>query len=117
MMKLLVVDDSHMLQERVKKTIMEIDSHLEIQQAYSYEEAVGYFSSYRVDTIILDIELPDGSGMDLLRKFRREDPEARMIIFTNYPTDEFKKRCLALGADYFIDKADFSGLTDVLSSG
>lgn len=116
MMNLLIVDDSHLLQTRLKNILMNVDQHMRIRQAYNCEEALELVSSFEVDTVILDIKLPDGSGIELLRKFKEDFQGINVIIFTNYPAEEFKTRCLALGANYFIDKSDLSGLINVVIS-
>ena len=109
-MKVIVVDDSVLLQKRLKKLILEIDQNISIMQAFKYEEALELFSSFNPETVILDIDLPDGSGIDLLRKFKKENSGVNVIMFTNYPTNEFKKSCLDLGANHFIDKSNLNGL-------
>lgn len=109
-MKLLIVDDSELLQARLKKAIADANDKICICQAFSCMEASESFVSFEPDILILDIALPDGSGIDLLKKFKKENPAAIEIILTNYPTEEFNKRCKQLGADHFFDKSNLSGL-------
>jgi len=113
-MKVIVVDDSKILQGRLIKNLMKMDQNLSIRQAFNCKDALELFSVFNPETVILDIDLPDGSGIELLRKFKKEDPGAEVIIFTNYPTYEFKKNCMQLGADHFIDKSDLSGLINTI---
>lgn len=115
-MKLLIVDDSELLQARLKKAIAAANDKICICQAFNCLEAIGSFSSFAPDILILDIALPDGSGIDLLKKFKYENPKAIEIILTNYPTAEFNKICKQLGADYFFDKSNLSGLLNTISS-
>ena len=109
-MKLLIVDDSDLLQNRLRNAIMEVDKTIRIAFASSYREGLELFSTFGPDTVILDIALPDGSGITLLQIFKKEIPSINVIIFTNYPTSEFKKSCLEFGADRFFDKSNLSGL-------
>ena len=109
-MKMLIVDDSDLLQSRLRDAIMEVDKTISISQARSYKEGLELFTSFGPDTVILDIALPDGSGIDLLQIFKKDRPSVNMIIFTNYPTSEFKKSCMELGADLFIDKSNLRSL-------
>ena len=113
-MKLLIIDDSDLLQSRLKKSILEVDKTINIEQAYTIKQASDLFDSFIPCRIILDIALPDGSGIDLLKKFKKEKPNTNIIILTNFPTSEFKKRCMELGADYFFDKSNLSGLLNVV---
>ncbi|MFQ6615109.1 MAG: Hpt domain-containing protein, partial [Fidelibacterota bacterium] len=50
--------------------------------------------------------MPTTSGLDVLREIKRDYPGIRVIIFTNYPTDQFKKTSQEYGADYFFSKDD-----------
>lgn len=113
-MKLLVIDDSKLLQGRLLKNILRVENNLSYQQAYNFKDASELFSSFNPDFIILDIDLPDGSGCDLLQRFKQEDPGAEVVIFTNYPTNEFKGKCMQLGADHFIDKSNLTELINTL---
>ena len=114
-MKLLIVDDSELLQARLKKSILEIDKSINIEQAFSVKQASDMFLNFIPCKIILDIALPDGSGIDLLKKFKIDKPNTEIIILTNFPISEFKKRCLELGADYFFDKSNLFGLLKLFS--
>jgi DNA-binding NarL/FixJ family response regulator len=113
-MKLLIVDDSELLQSRLKKSILEMDKSINIEQAYSVKQASDMFLNFIPCKIILDIALPDGSGIDLLKKFKIEKPNIDVIILTNFPTSEFRKKCIELGADYFFDKSNLRDMLNVL---
>jgi DNA-binding NarL/FixJ family response regulator len=113
-MKLLIVDDSKMLQSRLKDAILKIDKHVEITQALNCKQALKEFSVVKPNTVVLDIALPDGSGIGLLRLFKKENPNVKVIMFTNYPTIEFKDSCMKLGADHFLDKSRVSNLINYI---
>ena len=111
-MKLLIVDDSRMLQSRLKDAFLRADKYLEITQALNCKKALKEFSVVKPNAVILDIALPDGSGIGLLRLFKKENPSVKVIIFTNYPTVEFKDSCMKLGADHFLDKSRITSLIE-----
>jgi DNA-binding NarL/FixJ family response regulator len=112
--KVLIVDDSDLLQIRIKDKILKVYEKMTIRYAGNCKEALELFPSFGPDTVILDISLPDGSGIDLLRKFKEDNPMVKVIIFTNYPSSEFKKRCMDLKADHFIDKSHPLSLVNAL---
>lgn len=112
--KVLIVDDSNLLQIRIKNKLLEVYQNITIEHASNCKEAIELFGSFGPDVVILDISLPDGSGIGLLRKFKEANPVVKVNIFTNYPTQEFKKRCIDLKADHFIDKSDHSALINAL---
>ena len=104
-MNILIVDDSVLLQDRLKKTITEVNESINVSLAGNCKEAMDMFSLHFYDKIILDISLPDGSGIQLLRLFKKTKPDTDVIMFTNYPSAEFKKNCMELGADHFFNKS------------
>jgi len=57
------------------------------------------------DALILDLEMPGGSGLDVLRAVRRDLPDLQVLICTNYPYPQYRSECLAAGANYFLDKS------------
>ena len=109
-MKIMIVDDSKLLQTRLINALRKVDENINISLASSCKEAADMFSLLNPDTVILDIALPDGSGINLLQQFKKEAPTVHVVMLTNYPTDEFKKDCMELGADYFFDKSEINGL-------
>ena len=113
-MKVMIVDDSKLLQTRLINALRKVNENMSISLASSCKEAADMFSLVSPDTVILDIALPDGSGINLLQRFKKEIPTVHVIMLTNYPTDEFKKNCLELGADYFFDKSNMNGLINTI---
>jgi two-component system response regulator YesN len=103
-MSVLIVDDSEILRRRLKEALSLIRTDLEFYEASSGEEALKVFSSEMHDIVILDISLPDISGIEILKEIKISDPGTRVIIFTSFPSAEFRERCIAFGADYFFDK-------------
>jgi DNA-binding response OmpR family regulator len=109
-MKIMIVDDSNLLQIRLTNALKKVDENMSISRANSCGEAIDLFMDFEPDTVILDIALPDGSGISLLQQFKKQTPAVQVIMLTNYPTEEFKKNCMELGADYFFDKSNMKGL-------
>ena len=114
-MNVLIVDDSDLLQDRLKKSLTELNKNISISLASNCHEATVLFNRHTYDIIILDIDLPDGSGIQLLRKFKKSRPETNVIMFSNYSSAEFKKNCIELGADHFFNKSEMASLLKILS--
>jgi DNA-binding NarL/FixJ family response regulator len=67
------------------------------------------------DALILDLQMPGGSGLDVLRAIRTEHPQLYVLICTNYPYPQFREKCLNAGANVFLDKStEFEKIPDIL---
>jgi DNA-binding NarL/FixJ family response regulator len=104
-MKLLIVDDSVKLQQRLSAIISEITGIRDIEYAEDVPGAIEAVKEKKPDVVVLDFQIPGGSGIDVLKAVQMVNPRPVIIIFTNYPYPEFRKSCLAAGADYFLDKS------------
>jgi DNA-binding NarL/FixJ family response regulator len=111
-MKILLIDDNELIRVRLARAIKKQDESINIFNAINCKEALASFSQINFDIVILDISLPDGSGIDLLRTMKKEKPQVTIFMLTHYSTSEFKKSCLELGADCFFDKSQINGLID-----
>jgi DNA-binding NarL/FixJ family response regulator len=67
--------------------------------------------------VLLDINLPDKSGIELLRKIKKEYKKMKVFMITNQANDYYKEICKKLGADHFFDKSkDFNLIPDLISA-
>lgn len=62
--------------------------------------------SFRPDVIILDLELPDGSGLDAIAGLRRDNPTTRIVVFSMYEAATFVSRAIERGARGYVTKND-----------
>ena len=78
-------------------------------------EALAQIQQTAFDLIILDIQMPDGSGIDLLDTIKAERALTRVVMLTNYPLPQLRKRCLDAGAECFLDKCgDVEEIREIL---
>ena len=75
-----------------------------VGQAHNAQDAITSISKSNPDVVILDIRLPGKSGIDVLKDIRDKKLPILVIMLTNYPYPQYRKKCKALGADYFFDK-------------
>lgn len=72
----------------------------------------------RPDVVILDINMPGGSGIEVLHDIKQLSPSPRVIMLTNYSQPQYRRKCLDAGADHFFDKStEFEKIRDVLVAG
>ncbi|MDD4755705.1 MAG: response regulator [Prolixibacteraceae bacterium] len=109
-MYILLVDDNEKIWNRLIKAIHTVGENIVVLTAKNCKEAIRFINSFNPALVILDISLPDGSGIRLLRIIKSINPQVCVFMFTNYGTVEFKKSCEKLGADLFFEKTNFNEL-------
>ncbi len=105
-MKVLIVDDSAEIRGRLNNMISNIQKVELIEQVGNVKDAMQIIQEFQPDIIILDIHMPGGTGIDVLSTIAKKNNFPVVIIFTNYPYSQYRKRCFECGADYFLDKSD-----------
>ncbi len=114
-MRLFIADDSEILRSRLIEMFSEYKEIDIVGQTGYAEEAIESITKLLPDVVILDLKLPDGNGIDVLKKIKKVSISIKVIIFTNYPYFQYKKRCLEAGAEFFFYKAiEFEKLIEVL---
>ena len=114
-MKVLIADDSAIMRERLKTVLSEITEPENISQAADVPEAISCFQKLNPEVVILDIRMPGGSGMDVLQEIKKGNQPPLVIILTNYPYPQYRRKCMDAGADFFFDKStEFDQVTRVL---
>ena len=112
-LRVALVDDSERIRARLAEMLGEIPN-VEIAFAADTEgEAVRLMAQEEWDVLILDLQLRVGTGLGVLKSMQgvRGKDDRVAMIFTNYGFRQYRERTLALGADYFFDKArDFDAL-------
>ena len=103
-MKVLIVDDSKIVCKGLQQMLINIDDVEIIGQAHNAQDAIISISESKPDVVILDIRLPGPSGIDVLKNIRAKKLPCRVIMLTNYPYPQYRKKCEELGVDYFFDK-------------
>jgi DNA-binding NarL/FixJ family response regulator len=114
---ILIVDDSILIVERLLDFIGSIENIGEIKHTDTYEKAELLFRQCKPDIVLLDIQLPDASGINLLNKIKSYHREVIVMMFSNHASSYYKSVCMELGADYFFDKSkDFDLIPGIISS-
>jgi DNA-binding NarL/FixJ family response regulator len=114
-MKVFIADDSLAVAERLADLLREIPGVEFAGHAGDAAEAVRHLRQLKPAALILDLEMPGGSGLDVLRAIRQELPDLQVLICTNYPYPQYRDECFSAGANYFLDKsADFEKIPDIL---
>jgi DNA-binding NarL/FixJ family response regulator len=98
------VDDHPHMREGIAMVINSQPGMLMVAQAANGRDAIERFREHKPDVTLMDLRLPDMSGIDAAIAIRREFPEARIIILTTFDSDTDRQRALAAGARAFVIK-------------
>jgi len=98
------VDDHALVREGLAMIINCQPGMLMVAQASSGREAIELFREHKPDVTLMDLRLPDMTGIDAMIAIRSEFPGARVIILTTFESDTEIQRALAKGASAYMLK-------------
>jgi DNA-binding NarL/FixJ family response regulator len=114
-MRVFIADDSAVIVERLADLLKDIPGVELAGRAGDVPEAVRCIQQIKPDAVILDLQMPGGSGLDVLRAIRPNHPGLHVLICTNYPYPHYREECLRAGANFFLDKsAEFEKIPGIL---
>lgn len=113
----LVVEDSLLIIERIIGLLNEADNIKMIIHAANYNESIKMVNEVSADIMLLDLNLPDKSGIELLKEIKTNHPQIKVIVLTNHASENYREICTYMGADYFFDKSsDFDKITETINA-
>jgi DNA-binding NarL/FixJ family response regulator len=114
-MRLIIGDDSEILRVRMHEALSEIEGVVVVGEGGEATEIIEVVERLKPDLITLDIQMPEGNGIEALEIIKKMHNPPIVIIFTNYPYLQYRKRCLDAGADFFFYKSlEFDKLIDTV---
>jgi len=102
---LLMVDDSDLIRASLRALLGSVDGIAAIRGATTLTEALDSVRRDPPNLVILDLNLPDGLGIDIIAQLKQISPTLWLAVLTLQADPIYRQRCLALGADWFFDKA------------
>jgi len=104
MLRALCIDDHAIFRQGLKQILIQHDRHVQVGEAPTAAEALLLARQGRWDVIILDLSLPDRSGLQLLTDLKQEHPDVPVLILSMHADDEYAVRALRSGAAGYVTK-------------
>lgn len=115
LVRVMLVDDHEVVRQGLQTMVEDTGEMTVVAQAGTVAEAVLRARSYHPDVIVMDVRLPDGTGIDACRQIRAEQPDARILMLTSFADDKALFDAIMAGAvGYLLKEVRGSDLLDAI---
>ena len=104
MFKALIVEDNTVFRESLNEILMAGFPSMIIVEAANVKNAMDQVDRFKPDLIFMDVKLPDGNGLNLMRVIKADHFGTIVIVITAYDIPEYRQAAFQAGASYFIPK-------------
>jgi len=112
-----IIDDSDIIRQRIADKLSTMNGLEVIWQAEDLHDSYESLNKQKPDAVILHIQLPSVNGIEFLEHIKKLHKDIITIMLTNYPINQFRKKCSDAGADFFFDKStEFDKVFGVLKA-
>jgi two-component system response regulator DevR len=115
--RILIVDDHEVVREGLRALLARREGFEVVGQAGTVEQAIAEAARSEPDVIVMDVRLPDGSGIEACREIREARPETKVIMLTSYADDDAVFASILAGAaGYVLKQTRGSALADAIAA-
>jgi len=115
MLTVFIADDSAVVRGKLKEALEEQGTIKVVGESGDAMQAITEIGRLDPQVVIIDIRMPEGGGLPVLKDLKARTPGRIAIILTSFPFPQYRKAYLAAGADYFFDKTkDIPQMTDTM---
>lgn len=111
-MKYIIVDDNEHIRKVIRQTVCRENDR--IVECSNGDELISAYKEFKPDYVLTDIQMPGKDGIKTTQEIKRQFPDARIIIVTEYDTAAFRSAALQAGAVAFVSKENIFLLTDII---
>ena len=104
MLRILLADDHAVVRRGVKQIIAEAFAQATFGEAQNVQELLKLIGSERWDIVVLDLNMPDGNGLEALKQIKQTHPQLPVLILTMFPEDQYAMRTIRAGAAGYLNK-------------
>lgn len=105
MIQVILCDDHAVVRRGIRDTLSEAVDIRIVGEAANYAEARSLLRTTPCDVLVLDLNLPDRSGLEVLATLREESGAPKVLVVSMFPEDQYAIRCLRAGARGYLNKA------------
>ncbi len=102
-MKVFIVEDNSLTRFTIKTAVEKL-GHAVVGEAESFSEAVSKLRDMNPDAMLLDVILPDKSGLEVLKEFKKMDHKTKVIVVTALEQDSLDDELMREGASFILRK-------------
>ena len=119
--RVMIIDDHEVVRRGIAEVVERADGLGVVAEAGSVQEAIRRGELVRPDVALVDLRLPDGTGIDIISRMREASPETKCIVLTSFDDDDALAEALAAGARAYLLKtvhgAEISDVVRAVASG
>ena len=104
MTKALIVDDHTITRAGLRRILSDASNPMDVGEAATGAEALEMVGSNQWDIVMLDISLPDRSGLEVLKAIKKAEPGLPVLVLSMYPVDQYALRVLRAGGAGYLTK-------------
>ncbi|MCX8104972.1 MAG: response regulator transcription factor [Ignavibacterium album] len=105
-LKIYIVEDSPYVRKSLVRVISEIPGVKIVGEGENVKSALEFLTKNESDVYVLDYNLPDGTGVDIIKSIKQLKLNAISVVISNIVDEPLRKSILKSGADYFFDKSN-----------
>jgi DNA-binding NarL/FixJ family response regulator len=114
-MNVFVIEDSPQVRKRIVAMLRTIDGVTVVGEAATVRDGIAGLLASGAETLLLDLQLEDGSGLEVLSAIKPLRPNLRVIVLSNLANQQYREASALAGAEIFLDKSnEFARLPDIL---
>lgn len=114
-MRILIVDDTDLIRNLIKNLLTPLPFPMCIVEAADISQALSILKRWQPDVVTLDLQLPGGSGLNVLRAINQAGLHSRVIVLTSVTDPRIWQACFEAGAAFVLDKSsDLEQLPNIL---
>lgn len=104
MLKILIADDHAIVRKGLKQILSKNSDMTVAGEAASGGQALEMIREESWDVVLLDISMPDGNGLDILKQVKKEKPDLPILMLSIYPEDQYAIRTIKAGVSGYLTK-------------